>query len=465
MINSLETAIALLLVLFGGLGCVLALNGNARKFGPEELLALCWLLGTGFVTLATFGLGQLISGELLKAAVSVACTGIGLLQIRKLPGSMEPLRLPSGRLERWLVAGILCQVAFVCWYGFRQYYGWDGLAVWEIKARVAFLSGGVPPHEFFRDQTRDWCHPDYPLYLPLLESWIYSWVGACNQSCLRPICPLFYLATAILLGRGAFQFTRKPLAGFLAPFLLFFLPFMVRRDGGAFGGYADFPLGMVYLAAVCQLFQGLDGHYGPHGPHGRKSAGHLRLFAGILALLPWVKSEGAILFLCLGGLAAMAAFPVIGWRVGLLALPGGGVIVSWALFQRLIHALPNNVFLPVTAQNLMANADRIAPIMGEALRELTNLYHWNLLWFGVACVLGTFVFRSPIKARVRSILAAGLLVPLLLELGVYLFSAYPSYMMHFRLSFPRLLLQLAPLGLLILVRGMFAGASDKQPRL
>jgi hypothetical protein len=60
----------------------------------------------------------------------------------------------------------------------RLVLGWDGLHIWEFKARLAFDNGGTVPAAYFRDVSRMWSHVDYPQYLPLTETWVYGWLRA-----------------------------------------------------------------------------------------------------------------------------------------------------------------------------------------------------------------------------------------------------------------------------------------------
>jgi hypothetical protein len=438
--ESASTIIALLLVFASGLGCSAFLAGKTRKVRYEELLAYSWLLGTAFVSLATFLLGQIVLGTPLNLLVSLGGAALGGAGLWRLRARMEPVRFPRGFWEWLLFAAVFAQIAFFGWYASRQYFGWDGLAVWEVKSRIAFLNGGVPPHEFFRDPTRQWCQPSYPLFVPLVEAWVYSWVGACNQAVLRPIFPLFYVAGLIILGRGVARLTGKSLLGWAASCSPFLLPFIMRRDGGVLGGYADYPLGVYYLCGVIHLLSFLR----------YSSRSDLRLFAAVIGVLPWIKSEGTILWLCLSLIAVPVVFPRLGWSSLLLPLPGLGCALLWRIFWSLIHGPPSGVFLPVTPSTLVSHAHRIVPVLLGVAAEMGNTVHWGLLWLGVGLALVQMVCLSKQDPKIRWVTGMSFLFPLACYSMIYPFSAMASYSFHFWSSFPRLLLQLAPTGLLMI---------------
>jgi hypothetical protein len=63
------------------------------------------------------------------------------------------------------------QAAIVIWWSLNRPLGHDGFAIWDLKARIAYLNGGAIPLSYFFDSTRIWSHPEYPLCLPLVQAW------------------------------------------------------------------------------------------------------------------------------------------------------------------------------------------------------------------------------------------------------------------------------------------------------
>ncbi|MCW5850213.1 MAG: hypothetical protein KIT87_09025 [Anaerolineae bacterium] len=205
----LFTLTLLSLVIPGWAGVTLLGPRHARLPWPE-VLPLAFLLGAALVTLLSFGLGFVVAGAWLRGlvvalgalftlAVFSRQTLKGLARGWKLPtgAARQPLRLPSssqtalasgGQRHRVspvivvIVVILAAQAAAVTWLAWRGTLEWDGLVVWEAKAYLACLNDGRVPLAYFADPSRQWSHPQYPLFVPLLEAWLYGWLGRCDQS-------------------------------------------------------------------------------------------------------------------------------------------------------------------------------------------------------------------------------------------------------------------------------------------
>jgi len=433
--NWLWMGTALLLIFSAGFGCSILLGSRRRQLSAIELLALSWLLGTAFVSLAQFILGQIILGTSLRGAVASVCIGTGLLGlIRARREGVVGFKFPTGGLARCLLALLAGQMIFLFWLSTRQCFGWDAMSVWELKARLAFFNGGVPAASYFSGQTMEYSHREYPLFISLIESWVYGWIGGCDQSSVRGIFPLFYLSCVLLFGVGIARLAPNSPANYLGAGLLFFVPFLYLRDGGVLSGYADFPLGVFYLCSayylICYLRENVPGD--------------LCLFLATSAVLPWIKQEGKILALCLVGLAVAGTWKRLGWRSLLLPLPAVLCIEAWKGYT-LIHHAGLQDFVPLSPGFLFWHLDRCGPILRDTLSEFLNAEHWSILWPGMACVLLKLLLFP--RDNSDRILAGVVILPLAIYPCVYLFSALPSYLAHLSLSLPRLVFQIVPLGI------------------
>jgi hypothetical protein len=174
---------------------------------------------------------------------------------------------------------------------------------------------------------------------------------------------------------------------------------------------------------------------------------HLRVFGAMCLGLPWIKDEGLILWLSLACLGALVAYPKLGWRTWVLAWPGAASLLGWGLFKRWVQVPPNRDILPITPSTLAGHVDRLWPLMREVAREMMNLGHWSLLWLGVVVAVLVSIFRGRANARAWLAPSLAVVVPFCVYTGIYLFSAAPDYLVHFWTSYPRLLLQLAPAGI------------------
>ncbi|MEK7829894.1 MAG: hypothetical protein AAB401_02350, partial [Acidobacteriota bacterium] len=206
----LLSAVAVIILLLGGFGISRLLLPN--RSNCAELFALSFLLGSAVVSLSLFVFGFFISGIGLRLMVTTVCIALGWIGWRRNRVSSPRVSKGFGIVEKALadaratdtqtklrLAINVVQVAIVCWLSFVRVLGWDGLFNFEVKARLAFLNGGVIPLEYFSDPSRTWTLQSYPLLLPLTESWLYLWLGRADQQLVKIIFVLFFIAALCLL--------------------------------------------------------------------------------------------------------------------------------------------------------------------------------------------------------------------------------------------------------------------------
>ena len=222
--------------------------------------------------------------------------------------------------------------------------------------------------------------------------------------------------------------------------LVFFVPFTRLGDGSAISAYADFPLAVFYLASVIYLLDCWK----------TKAAGALYLFGCLAGVLPWIKREGIILWLCLVALAIVKVAPARQLRSLLIVvLPGAITFTGWNLFIRLVHTQMGQDYLPFTLSTLSSNLGRLPEIVRVLVGEmLINWHFWSLLWPGVILALPLFISKGPRKQPVGLLLAVAL--PVILYSATYLFSSWVPFMGHVYTSLYRLLLQVSLVAILII---------------
>ncbi|HSI16073.1 MAG TPA: hypothetical protein VK961_28750, partial [Chthoniobacter sp.] len=247
--------IAVLTVLFAGSGVTLALWRRSASIFADELFAWSWLLGAGVVSALLALGGTVLSGFALVSVVTIVALASGVYGVARLRSGVRVEIGWAGAAgwEKWLCLLALIPVGYFAWAAFRDALMWDGLFIWEAKARHAFLAGGSLPASYFADATRVRFHPSYPLYLPFTELWLYLWTGDCDQTAVKTIFVLFYAAAIALLWSSALRLTGRPWIAALTSLLPLFVPFMADHGLGLVQGYADFVLATVYVAGVSAL--------------------------------------------------------------------------------------------------------------------------------------------------------------------------------------------------------------------
>lgn len=432
---------ALLVLLLAGFGAALTLGPRGRSMGAIELLSLSFLLGAGFVSLASFGAGLFFGGAALRWVVSGGCVALGAAGIWAIRRhrSRLTLSLPSDIRAVVFSAILLGQIGLLVWLSLHETLGWDGLVVWELKARVACLEGGSVPVSYFSDPTRAWSHPEYPLLLPLTESWLYAWLGGPHQGYAKIIFALFYTVALGLLYSGASRLSGHTWRGLVPGLLLFFVPMAVVGEGSATSGYADFPLAMFYLGSAIYVAEYLE----------TGERGALALAGALAALLPWVKQEGIILWLC-------TAAPIIAKGVRSRALrptftaivPGALVFLGWRTFLAEVSAPQLREFESLGATTLWLNLGRIRDLAQWLPVEFTNSERWSLLWPTLGLALLFILARGSKPGYVA--LGATAVLPLLLYTPIYIFSGYSQFLGHVANSLPRLMLHPSLVALVVI---------------
>jgi hypothetical protein len=412
----------------------------SRRPAVEEYFALSWLFGTATVSLGLWLGGFFARGILLQlivCAISISLGAVGFRRWRVLAPRDRQNRGPAVEIIFWGL--FLLELAAIFWLSFQNTLGWDGLTVWEMKARYAFLNGGVLTAQYFSDVARRFSHPEYPLLLPLTETWFYLWIGDCDQFWIKLIFPIWYAAAVSILLLVGSELSGKRAIGWVVVLLFPLVPAIHGAAGGIEVGYADVPLAAIYLAATFYFLRLLC-HHSHDAP---------ALFVGLAATLPWMKREGAILW---GAISVFGAILI--WRrrnltAALLSFfPGGALIAIWRIFLHALHAVPSRDFNPISAESLAMNFGRSGAILRNFFVTLRAPTLWNGFWLLVLVALVCVLAR---RRRVQALVLIWLLLsPLPCYYVGYILSAWPDYLAHMDTSLPRLLIQLTPMAWLLI---------------
>lgn len=275
-------------LLIGGAGVALLILRASTRLNVVEVACLAWLFGVGVVSLLLWLGGTFTSGIVLQSLVALFCLTLGILgwRVTKRREVQFSVPRPSSRLEWVMVATLLLELLIIFVACLKHTLGWDGLFNWELKARYAFLNFGVLPGSYYSSPGRAFSHPEYPLAIPFTELWLYLWMGEPHQFWVKTIFPLFYIAGAFLVALFITRLTGKRWLGLLIALLLPFVPFVTASPGGVIVGYVDIPLSVYYVTVLGYLLCSLE----------RNLPSSFTAYAASLTLIPWIKSEGVILW-------------------------------------------------------------------------------------------------------------------------------------------------------------------------
>lgn len=436
------TAVCLLtafaIIFAAGAGTTLSLNRSLR-FRPFELAALSWLLGSGVLSFGLWLAGLLgLRGFWLQAVVALgACLLLAWGWHRRAPFE-KAARESRSWIEWSLGAIILLELALLTLGTYKRTLGWDGIVNWELKARYAFLQGGALPAAYLSDSGRVFTHPEYPLAIPFTELWLYLCLGEAHQFWAKSIFLTYLFAGGTMLYSLGRRCTGRRPIGLLLAALLLVTPQLVTGTGGAVSGYADFPLAIVYLATIGFLTVAAT----------QNDPSAYRFFAAFLALLPWFKREGVILWVVAAG-----AGIVVTWRAKvprrlLVFLPGLAVIAAWKIYLFMSHVAPSRDFRALDPALLQEIPRRMPLIFSATLTEMYAIEQWSLLW--VIVVLTTAYLALRRREILSAILIWAVWAPLALYVSTYFFSAWPDVVRHVETSWPRLLMHVTPLAWLMI---------------
>src|SRR5205085_8538816 len=350
-------------LLAAGSGVALLVLKDSTRVNAIECACLSWLLGTGTVALLLWIGGIVLSGLALQSFVTLACLVLGLAGWRIHKTRAIRLALPRPNSSReWILAGLLIvELVAIFLVSLKHTLGWDGLLNWEIKARYAFLNSGVLSQSYYSSSGRAFSHPEYPLAIPFTELWLYLWMGTAHQFWIKTIFPLFYISGALLLVLLVNRLTGKRWVGLAVALLMPFVPFVTASPGGVIVGYVDIPLAVFYVVALGYLACSLESN----------SSGTLPTYAAVLTFIPWIKSEGLILWSLLAVLGLIVGLVRYRLRSFVIAiLPGLLLILGWRVYLRAMHAVIPSDFARPTFELLTHNLSRFGSICAIASAEI-----------------------------------------------------------------------------------------------
>jgi hypothetical protein len=310
---------------------------------------------------------------------------------------------------------------------------WDSWVNWGSKGRTIFLENGITP-ALYADPSREVMLLGYPLAVPLLEAWLYGWLGAADD---RLVGVLFVLTFLALAGFVYGLCRRRGLTGGRALLVMGAAVSLGHIVGLTATAFTDLWLAVLLVVSAVYLLEWLE----------NRQPGYLLISAAAAGLLPWFKQEGMILVLVL--LVSFSLTYILcragrGWKVrplfvacGLIGLAASIFGGPWRLFAAREAALVY-VFLPLTVDNLLAQLDRIPTILWLVAKELVNP-RTGFVWLLVPAVF--FVRWSQFGRIIRRPATLLLLVPILYVgiMGIpYLFSDFVPYDQHILSSFFRI---------------------------
>jgi 4-amino-4-deoxy-L-arabinose transferase-like glycosyltransferase len=346
-----------------------------------ELISLSFFIGGAFAALQFFamsfmGIGFYPGNILILPAVffiiilsRYAFHANRLYEIIPLKGK----RVVPEKLERILVAALCVQVLWTIFLVLPlPVHSHDAVANYALKAKMFYMEGGIPAGFYSWPETAV-AHPDYPLLLPLVMTWIYEFTGFDHFS-VNLIMPVFYVAFLGLFYALIRRSFNRPYS-LLIVFLLGTIPQL-----------ADYAT-IIHADLVLTAFVTCAFLYFMLYARTRNRT-QLVLGSVLFGLLFWVKNEAAV-FIC----AYAAVFGVFCVRVEksmrkravadmlMSFLIVAAIAAPWMAIKLSAAAANSDIDISsLTPTRVWQNVKDIPVLLNLFQQEVFGPKKWNIFW-------------------------------------------------------------------------------------
>lgn len=249
-----------------------------------------WALGMGATTLYMFGLSLLkikfnYLTLSLPAIVAVAFSYFFFKKSKNIQENHKftissPIKAPW---NNFLWGFIIFNLAMVfVRVLFAEDNIWDNWTMWAYKAKVYLYHHGIPL-ERFPEFKLVWGNWDYPQHAPLLQAWVFEWLGYGNDYWPRFPYFIYFAGIGLIMYFGLRRLWNE-IVGTLA---LFFMSSLIFLQQITIGILTEPILIFYYVAGVLLLIRAIK----------EKDMRLLVLSALFTGLTLWVKNEGSVLIM------------------------------------------------------------------------------------------------------------------------------------------------------------------------
>ncbi len=325
----------------------------------------------------------------------------------------------------------------------------DAVAGWGLKAKAIFLAGNIPTDFLLNQNYRYYAyHPDYPLLVPLAQSYTCLFVQEYNDFASKLIFPCFLTGCLIVLYRACRRLSLSRSESLAFTFLLGSVPYFSLQASAA---YSDPILSFFFSCGAIYLYLWIL----------MQHTGDLLISAVLLGMAGLTKNEGLVLSLICWLVLSLHLLldkhrqkRMAYWKLwtyyGLILL----VIQGPWLIYRFSLQVGNDV---INRDALMASftwmtLKRIVPILYHYQTQIFGPKNWNVVWI---VFLGSLIYRFK---RIFQCQVKYILLPILLTVLVYTsiyFITPRDVVWHLKTSASRVSLHFLPL-IIFFLAGLYA---------
>jgi hypothetical protein len=245
----------------------------------------------------------------------------------------------------------------------KPVYGWDALWNFSLRAKIFFFEKMVPlakASPYFLGGGMK----QYPLQIPLIETWSFLVMNSWDDVKIKIIFPLYFCALLIIF-YAALRNEKNRTHSLFFTFLLSSLPLLTYH---ATIEYADFVVGVYFFSASVYLYRYFQ----------ENENRYLILSALLAGFAGWVKDEGIMFYLiCIFALWLYSG--IKNWKkVAAYCLPLLFLTIPWLFIKQLLGLSlgnePNFAF-----SNLSSYLSFHPEVIGKIMEKTFLAGNWHLL--------------------------------------------------------------------------------------
>jgi Dolichyl-phosphate-mannose-protein mannosyltransferase len=426
--------IALLTAMFAGWNIMRSISFTKTGALLSEDLIMAYGMGIGGISLLMFIFYFL---NIKFSIVTIIAPWIALFifnMAMALRGGSKAVRdkLSQDKTRSAITVFLSFAISLEVFYAFfraliKPIESYDAVAIYAIKAKIFYLAHSIPA-DYFTRISGLYPHPDYPLSIPLAETFIYTFLGTFNDQLVKVIFPLFFVGILGMLYFAVRRFASRAYA-LLFTFLLASIP---QFNSYAANAYQDLPLAYYYFTSAIFLFKWIED---------RDRFQYLLVSAIMAGLAGWTKNEGMLY--CIINCVVIMSFALLdirgrSWRtVRSLALYLSIIFVimlPWAWIKKSAGIVNGEIDLV----NLNPSY-KIGPIFYEFQKQFFGPKKWNIL-FPVAAFIMIVNYKKLFKGVCKYIAislvlsVAGYIVFYMIsrvEINYFLGKTWSRFLIHF----------------------------------
>ncbi len=400
---------------FAGANVLFLILPGWKGVGRLEGIAISFGLGIGCVTL------EMLFFYILNMRFDIAVIALpwiiliainAILFFRK--ENKFELFAPEANKFSLLDALLSLGIGFEVLYAFfraliKPIEAYDAVAIYAIKSKIFFLARGIP-QDFFTGLVNNFPHPDYPLNIPLAETFSYLFMGNLNDQLVKIIFPLYFICTLIILYFAVRRFASRTYA-LIFTLILATIP---QFNAYAANAYLDLPFAFYAFTSALFLFWWFEN---------RKSARFLIMSAVMAGLAGWTKNEG--LMYCAAYIMLAAIYFIFNLRsfsrkdiasLFLYIVIIAAILAPWLYVKSASHLVNTDVEkVDSKVLSIWKEAYKLKPIFYEFQKQLFGPKKWNILW--IVLIFSILLNLKSAFSGVRKYIA----VFLALVVGGYIF--------------------------------------------